>query len=61
MSVLDKERSRFIEEDQLAESRGLVAQNLIQLYRALGGGWDPDPPVLSDEITDAEANREPIF
>ena len=27
------------QQDQLAVARGAVAQNLIQLYRALGGGW----------------------
>jgi outer membrane protein TolC len=40
-NVLDTERSLFARQDQLAESRGLVAQNLIGVYRALGGGWTP--------------------
>jgi NodT family efflux transporter outer membrane factor (OMF) lipoprotein len=39
-NVLDMERSLFQQEDQLAESQGLLVQNLIRLYRALGGGWD---------------------
>jgi NodT family efflux transporter outer membrane factor (OMF) lipoprotein len=39
-NVLDMERSLFEQQDLLAESRGLVVQNLIRLYRALGGGWD---------------------
>ena len=38
-NVLDTERSLFERQDQLAASRGLVAQNLIALYRSLGGGW----------------------
>lgn len=38
-NVLDTQRSLFEQEDQLAESEGLVTQNLIRLYRALGGGW----------------------
>jgi NodT family efflux transporter outer membrane factor (OMF) lipoprotein len=28
------------QQDQLAVAQGSVAQNLIQLYRALGGGWE---------------------
>jgi NodT family efflux transporter outer membrane factor (OMF) lipoprotein len=41
-NVLDTERSLFARQDQLAESRGLVTQNLIALYRSLGGGWSPE-------------------
>jgi multidrug efflux system outer membrane protein len=40
--VLDTERSLFNRQDTLAESEGLVVQSLVALYRALGGGWDPD-------------------
>lgn len=40
-NVLDMERSRFQQEDALAQSEGLVTQNLIAIYRALGGGWSP--------------------
>jgi NodT family efflux transporter outer membrane factor (OMF) lipoprotein len=47
-NVLDMERSLFDQQDLLAESEGLVVQNLVRLYRALGGGWDstaqPMPP-----------------
>ena len=42
-NVLDTERSLSTRQDQLAESRGLVARNLITVYRALGGGWSPSP------------------
>jgi outer membrane protein TolC len=38
-NVLDTERSLFQQQDQLAESEGLITQNLIRVYRALGGGW----------------------
>ena len=40
-NVLDMERSLFDQEDQLAASEGQVTQNLIGVYRALGGGWAP--------------------
>ena len=43
-NVLDTQRSLFERQDRLAESEGFVVQNLIDLYRALGGGWDPDAP-----------------
>jgi NodT family efflux transporter outer membrane factor (OMF) lipoprotein len=50
-NVLDMERSLFDQEDQLAQSEGLVTQNLIGVYRAMGGGWAPpaDPPQQRDE------------
>jgi len=41
-NVLDSQRSLFRFQDQLAESEGLTIQNLIVLYRSLGGGWDVD-------------------
>lgn len=40
--VLDAQRSLFVFEDELAQSNALVAANLIQLYKALGGGWQID-------------------
>ena len=38
-NVLDTERTLFLQQDALAESEGFVTQNLINIYRALGGGW----------------------
>ncbi|MBN1932281.1 MAG: efflux transporter outer membrane subunit [Desulfobacterales bacterium] len=38
-TVLDAQRSLLSFEDQLAQSDGTVASNLIRLYKALGGGW----------------------
>ena len=28
-------------EGQVAEAAGLATQNLVSLYKALGGGWNP--------------------
>ena len=39
-NVLDSERALVELEDQQAQSRAAVTQNLILLYRALGGGFD---------------------
>ncbi len=45
-NVLDSQRTLFQLQDQLAQSEGVVVQNLVLLYRALGGGWE-----LSDPMT----------
>lgn len=42
--LLDAERSLVSARDGIATSRGDEAQALVQLYRALGGGWDPAAP-----------------
>ena len=60
-NVLDMERSLAEQEDRFVESVGFVTQNMIAIYRALGGGWDPDPPLLEVEIQDAATKGEPIF
>jgi len=39
LEVLDGQRSLFSAELLLAQARGTEYQSLVQLYRALGGGW----------------------
>jgi len=41
-TVLDAERSLQSLQDEVAASRGAVATALIRLYKALGGGWQPE-------------------
>jgi outer membrane protein TolC len=41
-NVQEMERFQFEQEDQFAESEGKVIQNLISIYRSLGGGWAPE-------------------
>jgi len=41
-NVQEMERFQFEQEDKFAESEGLVIQNLISIYRSLGGGWAPE-------------------
>lgn len=60
-NVLDMERSLAEQDDLYVASVGLVTQNLIEIYRALGGGWQPDPDVLKVEVQDAALHGEPIF
>ncbi len=41
-NVQEMERFQFEQEDLFAESEGKVIENLICVYRALGGGWAPE-------------------
>ena len=38
-TVLDTQRSLLAQQDQLTATRGAIAQNLIAMFRSLGGGW----------------------
>ncbi len=44
LSVLDAQRSLYLSEDALVQSTGAVSTDLIALYKALGGGWEAEPP-----------------
>ena len=54
-NVLDMQRSLFQQQDLLAESEGLVAQNLVRVYRALGGGWAP----TEEQPAETQAEGQP--
>jgi multidrug efflux system outer membrane protein len=38
-NILDAQRSLLSFQDQLVQSNGTIASNLVRLYKALGGGW----------------------
>jgi NodT family efflux transporter outer membrane factor (OMF) lipoprotein len=40
LSVLDAQRSLYAAQDQLVQSDQTVSQDLVALYKALGGGWE---------------------
>jgi NodT family efflux transporter outer membrane factor (OMF) lipoprotein len=40
LQVLDTQRQMLLAEDELAQSEAAISSDLVQLYRALGGGWD---------------------
>jgi NodT family efflux transporter outer membrane factor (OMF) lipoprotein len=40
LRVLDSERSLYVAQDALVQSDEAVSLNLVQLYKALGGGWE---------------------
>lgn len=54
--VLTAQRSLSAQEGLLTDARGRVAQNLVSIYRALGGGWqireglDFIPAVIKDQM-----------
>jgi NodT family efflux transporter outer membrane factor (OMF) lipoprotein len=47
LSVLDARRSLYASEDRLASSETAVVTSLIAVYKALGGGWNPDASTLA--------------
>ncbi len=49
LTVLDAERSVLQSELQLADSTTTVSQNMVQLYKALGGGWEQTFPVVASK------------
>ena len=47
LNVLDAERALLSAQLSLADSSTTVSSNLVQLYKALGGGWEQTYPVLT--------------
>ena len=56
-NVLVLQRSEFQQEDKLAQSEGQVVQNLIRIYKALGG-WSDD--VLPASESDGQADKSSV-
>jgi NodT family efflux transporter outer membrane factor (OMF) lipoprotein len=56
--VLDSQQTLFNQQERLVSNRGDVAQNLIALYKAMGGGWQQgrERPVV--DTTTGEAMAE---
>lgn len=59
--VLDAQRVLFLQQDALVQSRGGLAQTLVALYKAMGGGWEPARarPVLDGGTLDTMNRRSP--
>lgn len=53
-TVLNSQRSLLSVEDSLKTSEAAVATALIQLYKALGGGWSPDAGPATRSAPDKE-------
>jgi len=50
LRVLDSERSLYAAQDALVQSDQTVSLNLVQLYKALGGGWESDTNSIPSKI-----------
>jgi len=59
LSVLQAQFNLFTSQDALAQSEGSIALDLVALYKALGGGWEPVPPAPpnDDAVPTTLANR----
>ncbi len=57
--VLDSQRTLFGQQDILVTNRGSLTQNLISLYKAMGGGWEQgrSRPVLDDATRETMGER----
>jgi len=44
LNVLQAQRALYVTEDALVQSTSTVSTNLVALYKALGGGWQDNPP-----------------
>jgi NodT family efflux transporter outer membrane factor (OMF) lipoprotein len=51
--VLNSEQSLFITQEALVESDQNVSQDLVQLYKALGGGWEEE-----EKLSQQKENKE---
>ena len=57
LEVLDTERQLFDAERDLVQARRDESASVIQLYKALGGGWEPDPAPVAVSVAPAESAR----
>ncbi|KAB2890661.1 MAG: efflux transporter outer membrane subunit [Desulfobulbaceae bacterium] len=52
--VLDSQRTLLAAEDQLIDSERQLAQNVVALYKALGGGWEISGPAAAAAAADGK-------
>jgi len=57
-NVLDAQRSLFNFQDSLAQSQGLVAVNLVSLYKSLGGGWQQMPEAEAEAASGEDEKKK---
>jgi len=57
LDVLEAQRSLYAAQDSLAQSDQQIIDDLIAIYKALGGGWQTDPQT---ESAKAVVNLPPV-
>ena len=57
LQVLTAQRTLLSADQQLSDSTATVSANLVALYKALGGGWEPDLPVEASVATPSAAEK----
>ena len=60
-NVLDSERTMFSQQDQTVVSLGRRTTQLIDLYMALGGGWQNEPESVDAELANRDKQLLPIL
>ena len=55
--VLDSEKELIAVQESLLLARQQSLVQVVQLYRALGGGWEQAPPAISGEKDDSKKNK----
>ena len=57
--VLDSQRSLFLQQDSLVSTQGGLMQALVDLYTAMGGGWEHgrSRPVVDDATRETMERR----
>ena len=43
LNVLTAQQALYASQDALVQSQSAVSTDLVALYKALGGGWEPEP------------------
>ncbi|MFZ4288658.1 efflux transporter outer membrane subunit [Variovorax sp. HJSM1_2] len=58
--VLDSQQTFFAQQERLISSRGTLAQGLIAIYKAMGGGWEQGRrrPILDDTLRTSLEQRQ---
>ena len=57
--MIDSQRVLFNQQDLLVTTRGSLAQSLIALYKAMGGGWEAgrSRPIVDDTTRKSMSRR----
>ncbi len=55
LQVLDAQRNLLAAQQQLTDSTTLVSTDMVQIYKALGGGWQTDLPDAPPDATKSTA------